>query len=128
MRIKALSETETYIYESEDQTSFTIGRSSEADFTIRINELSRVHCKVYIEDNNQIFIEDLNSKNGVKINGEKIESGKKIQVFPDSYVLITADIQLCLFEGDTLTGLKVEDALKPSRLLGSKKYKRIKHF
>ncbi|MFA7613651.1 MAG: FHA domain-containing protein [Candidatus Caldatribacteriota bacterium] len=123
MRIKAISETETYIYETEDKSSFTIGRSSEADFTIRVNELSKVHCKIYLEDN-QIFIEDMNSKNGVRVDGEKIPAEEKIEIFPDSSVLITSDLQLNLFGNETQTALKVEAVVRAKPLVRTSALKR----
>lgn len=63
--------------QSIDKTSFTIGRSKEADIVLKIEGMSRKHLQVDI-DGDQIYITDLNSSNGVFINEEKIEPGKKV--------------------------------------------------
>jgi len=62
-----------------DGTTAQIGRSSENQ--VRLNEpsVSRNHAKVYRE-NEQYFIEDLQSRNGTWINGNVIESGVWVQV------------------------------------------------
>jgi diguanylate cyclase (GGDEF)-like protein len=56
-----------------------IGRGSANQ--VRLNEpsVSRKHAKIY-RDNDQYFIEDLQSRNGTWINGEVIESGARLQV------------------------------------------------
>ena len=58
----------------EVQTSkpITIGRGKDADVTIDDGMCSRVHCAIRYWDD--IFvIRDKNSRNGVVINGEKVE-------------------------------------------------------
>jgi pSer/pThr/pTyr-binding forkhead associated (FHA) protein len=59
-----------------DKKSFSIGRSKDADITLAIEGISRKHLQIDIEDD-QIFVTDLNSSNGVFINEEKIEAGVK---------------------------------------------------
>ncbi len=54
-----------------DEESFSIGRSGEAGLQIEENGVSRVHVVVWVS-NNQIFIEDQNSKNGTRVNEQAI--------------------------------------------------------
>lgn len=54
-----------------DEESFSIGRSGEAGLQIEENGVSRVHIVVWVT-NNQIFIEDQNSKNGTRVNEQAI--------------------------------------------------------
>lgn len=50
---------------------FTMGRSAESDFHIHDNLISRIHCKLSVEDG-KWFIEDLNSTNGTWLVGQKV--------------------------------------------------------
>jgi len=49
----------------------TIGRSDKADFPVKDEALSRHHCLVEL-DNGEFFITDLNSTNGVTIDGKRL--------------------------------------------------------
>jgi DNA-binding NtrC family response regulator/pSer/pThr/pTyr-binding forkhead associated (FHA) protein len=55
--------------------SLVVGRAPPADVTIRDSSLSRQHASIELKDG-EVFVEDLQSTNGTRINGEKIESGK----------------------------------------------------
>ncbi len=121
MRIKVLSDIETFIYEPESP-QFTIGRSTDADFTISSSELSRKHCKVYIREH-RVFVEDLESKNGVYVDGQKITPNTKVEIFPETEVMLTKELQLKIFGGETRTGLKLEAFIAPKPLV---KYKKTK--
>ena len=57
----------------------TIGRSSGADVTIRDTLLSREHCKIEQSDAGYT-ITDLNSSNGLRVQGNKLESGSSVPV------------------------------------------------
>ncbi|PCJ58310.1 MAG: hypothetical protein COA79_13715 [Planctomycetota bacterium] len=48
-----------------------LGRSSSCDITVKDNSISREHVKIFKEDDIYV-LEDLNSNNGVKYEGEKI--------------------------------------------------------
>ncbi len=53
------------------ETPVTIGRSKACTYTINDSKLSSRHCLLYIK-NNILFVEDLESKNGVNLNGINI--------------------------------------------------------
>ncbi len=57
---------------------FTIGRSSESDLIIPLNGVSRLHNLVYAKDAD-IFIQDLNSSFGTKINGQSLTKNKIVR-------------------------------------------------
>ena len=67
---------------------FTIGRGSEADLRINDPGISRLHARISCEDDPQgmkITIQDLNSTNGVIVNGERVTStelgdGSRIEI------------------------------------------------
>jgi diguanylate cyclase (GGDEF)-like protein len=56
-----------------------IGRDPENEVRLNETSVSRKHAKIY-RDNNQYYIEDLQSRNGTWINGHAITSGLRLQV------------------------------------------------
>ncbi len=61
-----------------DQNRFVIGRgSSDTDLTIRDGNISRKHCAIIYRNNNW-YLKDLDSTNGVEFRGNRIES-KRIE-------------------------------------------------
>ena len=58
---------------------YTIGRSPDNDIQIMDNTISRNHLKI-IRKKNEYFIEDLNSKNGTFVNGERVKAGVLVAV------------------------------------------------
>ena len=76
------------------QSPFLIGRQSDNHLVLRDNRVSRIHARI-VREQNDYFIEDLNSRHGMFINGNKAEGRTKLdhsdQInfgFPDSYQLI----------------------------------------
>jgi diguanylate cyclase (GGDEF)-like protein len=59
--------------------SVQIGRSAANQIRLEDPSVSRNHAKIY-RDDDQYFIEDLQSRNGTWINGNVIESGVRVQV------------------------------------------------
>jgi len=59
------------------EQAVTIGRSTEADVVIEDDRLSRRHCEIRQEED-QFYIQDLESKNGTYLNGERIESSTRL--------------------------------------------------
>jgi sigma-B regulation protein RsbU (phosphoserine phosphatase) len=54
-----------------DTVPFTIGRQGDNQLVLRDNRASRVHARIVAEDG-AYFIEDLNSRHGVFVNGERV--------------------------------------------------------
>ena len=50
----------------------TVGRASRADFVIDVPLVSRVHCRLMMNDDGALELEDLGSTNGTFVNGHKI--------------------------------------------------------
>lgn len=50
----------------------TLGRSKSNDISIPHEGLSRVHCRIELNDQGEIVVTDLNSTNGILIQGNKI--------------------------------------------------------
>lgn len=50
----------------------TVGRAARADFVIDAALVSRVHCRLMLNDADQLELEDLGSTNGTFVNGRKV--------------------------------------------------------
>ncbi|RLI46365.1 hypothetical protein DRO61_09315, partial [Candidatus Bathyarchaeota archaeon] len=65
----------------------TIGRSSDNDICISDIGVSRHHAK-FLKKHDRVFIVDLNSSQGVFIDGKKIEPGLEVEIEKDSDLLL----------------------------------------
>src|SRR5215472_14054621 len=76
-----------------DRFPFLIGRQGDNHLVLRDNRASRNHARIFT-DNGAYFIEDLNSRHGVYVNGERVkrhqlsDSDRIDFGFQDSYRLI----------------------------------------
>jgi predicted component of type VI protein secretion system len=55
-----------------DKTTVIVGRSPKSDLVIPSDGISRSHCKIEYTKDKQFFITDLDSANGVSLNGERL--------------------------------------------------------
>lgn len=87
-----------------------IGRSSDNDFVVPLTDFSRRHCLITIKGE-YVFIMDLGSKNGVTVDGKKIEPHVQKAIYPANEVLIANHFQLILPETiiKTRSGISVEE-------------------
>jgi serine phosphatase RsbU (regulator of sigma subunit) len=56
---------------------FTIGRQADNNLALRDNRASRYHARI-VEENGDFFVEDLNSRHGVIVNGDRIHERHKL--------------------------------------------------
>ena len=75
---------------------FVIGRAEDCHLRPRSEMISRYHCVIHVGDD--VVVRDLGSKNGVRLNGErvsaeqKIKNGDKLVIGPlEFYVHIASD-------------------------------------
>lgn len=59
------------------QKTFIIGRSNKCDIVIPQEGMSRQHVQVDVEDNGDVYVTDMGSTNGVYIDGNRLEVGKR---------------------------------------------------
>lgn len=50
----------------------TVGRAAGADFVVDAALVSRVHCRLTLNQTNELELEDLGSTNGTFVNGRKV--------------------------------------------------------
>src|ERR1700674_4649590 len=71
-----------------DRLPFLIGRQGDNHLVLRDNRASRTHARI-VSENGEYFIEDLDSRHGVYVNGDKLCNSDRIDIgFQDSYRLI----------------------------------------
>lgn len=68
-----------------------IGRREDCDLRIAVNDVSRKHCQITLEDD-EIAVADLGSSNGTFVNGQRVKkhtltAGDTLQVGPVSFVV-----------------------------------------
>lgn len=51
----------------------TIGRTAKADFVLDAALVSRVHCRLVSESDDELTVEDLESTNGILVNGRRVD-------------------------------------------------------
>jgi sigma-B regulation protein RsbU (phosphoserine phosphatase) len=72
---------------------FTIGRQGDNNLVLRDNRASRAHARI-VAENGDYFVEDLDSRHGVFVNGHRVKRHKLIDAdridfgFQDSYRLV----------------------------------------
>lgn len=54
-----------------------VGRRESCDIVLRFANVSALHCEVVLE-NGYWYVKDLNSRNGTKVNGIKVENEKRL--------------------------------------------------
>jgi two-component system cell cycle response regulator len=55
-------------------SQYIVGRDSEADFVVSRSSVSRQHARLYIDDDGNWWVEDLNSTNGTFVNESRIHA------------------------------------------------------
>ena len=64
----------------------TIGKFSNlSDVVLKDPTVSRIHARVLREDG-EMYIQDLNSKNGTFINGKRLLPNEKMVIIPDDEI------------------------------------------
>ena len=52
----------------------TVGRAPRADFVVDAPLVSRLHCRLTLQDDG-VLVEDLDSTNGTFVNGSRVQKG-----------------------------------------------------
>jgi phosphoserine phosphatase RsbU/P len=76
-----------------DPGGMTIGRSTSCDIVLDNEKVSRQHARIFCDPFDRWLVQDIGSRNGIKVNGERVEvhailSGEDITVGPFSLGII----------------------------------------
>ncbi len=82
-------------FEIEKDVTF-IGRTTENDIQIPHNSVSRRHARI-IRQEDRLYLEDLTSQNGTRVNGQSVAPGDKVEITEGCFISI-ADALLSLGE------------------------------
>ncbi len=74
-----------------------VGRRESCDIVLPYSNISGHHCLLEIEEG-YWFVRDLNSRNGVKVNGQKILPGLKKRIDPGNEVSIAKNEYVCDYD------------------------------
>ena len=61
------------VFRITDGSIKTMGRATRADFIVDAPLVSRVHCRLTADKSGQLVVEDLESTNGTRLNGERVK-------------------------------------------------------
>lgn len=107
MKLKIKARGEIFSHDS-DKESVTIGRSSENDFQIPLEDFSRKHCVVTFKGN-YAFIMDLGSKNGVSIDGKRCTPHEQYPIYLNSKVILANHFEFILPDGTSIKEVEILD-------------------
>jgi adenylate cyclase len=81
------------------KNTLLVGRRENCDIVLRFSNVSGQHCQLSLDDG-YWFVQDLNSQNGVKVNGvrvmtrKRLDPGDKLSVAKHQYELIYSPAEL----------------------------------
>jgi pSer/pThr/pTyr-binding forkhead associated (FHA) protein len=105
-----------------DQNEIIIGREPSSDIQIDNIAISREHACI-VKGPNDCFIEDMNSKNGIFINGKKIN--KKFLKTNDEVTIGKYSLQIVLEEDPAIRKNRKTKAIDTTYRMGAAEYKKI---
>jgi pSer/pThr/pTyr-binding forkhead associated (FHA) protein len=105
-----------------DQNEIIIGREPGSDIQIDNIAISREHACI-VKGPNDCFIEDMNSKNGIFINGKKIN--KKFLKTNDEITIGKYSLQIVLEEDPELRKKRQSIGIDTTYRMGAAEYKKI---
>ena len=100
MKLRIKARGDIYYHEIESET-VTIGRSSENDFVIPLEDFSRFHCQVSFKGE-YAFIMDLGSKNGMLIDGKRAIPKQQYPIYQNTKVILANHFEFILPEGTSI--------------------------
>lgn len=71
--LKGAGAGDAMLFRLTDGSIKTMGRATRADFIVDAPLVSRVHCRLTADKSGQLVVEDLDSTNGTRLNGERVK-------------------------------------------------------
>lgn len=97
------------------QEQLVIGRGAECDIVIPERRISREHVRVWRAVEGDYFVEDLNSKNGTHVNGERLEIPRLLTEGDE--IQIALSVKVKFVGAEATVPLTAEDVLDASNRL-----------
>jgi serine/threonine protein kinase len=99
----------------------TVGRRADANIVLSCPSISRLHA-LFERDGRMVWLTDLNSLNGTYVNGCRMESNRRVMLYPGdrihfgsllepdlTFVILRNRVAKSMLEGDVLTGPSTSD-------------------
>lgn len=74
-----------------------VGRREDNDIVLQFSNISGHHCVLELEEG-YWFVRDSNSRNGIKVNGQKIMPGLKKRVDPGDELAVAKNFYVCEYD------------------------------
>lgn len=101
MRLKIKGMGQEFFHDGKSE-SISIGRSSDNDFVVPMEDFSRKHCLV-TRKGDYFFITDLGSKNGIIIDGVRLTANKTYPIYVKNCIILANHFEMIL-PGGSFTG------------------------
>ncbi len=75
-----------------ERDDIKIGRGNECDLTLDERQISRQHIRIF-RDDNQFYVEDLNSKNGTWLNGNQMKGTRVLADGDEIHLALVIRVQ-----------------------------------
>lgn len=86
-------------YNMQDSSTYSIGTDpSSCDIVFHDNSVSRQHARITIDEEGNVMIQDLKSRNGTIVDGKKIETPQKLQT---NTVVSTGTTSFLIFDRES---------------------------
>lgn len=95
LKLTLTSPSKTYSFSGEGKDKILIGRSLRCEFSVPVEEISREHCLIEVEDENY-YITDLDSSNGVWVDQVKILPRTRVKISEKSAIVLSKSYVLNL--------------------------------
>jgi two-component system, NtrC family, response regulator AtoC len=76
-----------------ERGAITVGRDSDVDLRLADPSASARHCRLHVEGG-RVSIEDLGSRNGTQVRGQRIEPGERVSLATGESVLVAGAVLL----------------------------------
>jgi two-component system response regulator AtoC len=81
------------VHDLPDRGNLTVGRAEDVDVRLTDPGTSALHCRIHVEAG-RVTIEDVGSRNGTQIRGQRIEAGERILLAAGESALVGAAVLL----------------------------------
>ena len=81
------------VHDLPDRGTLVIGRGEDVDVRINDPGASARHCTLHVESG-RVAIEDLGSRNGTQIRGQRIDAGERVMLAPGESALVAGAVLL----------------------------------
>jgi two-component system response regulator AtoC len=81
------------VHDLPDRGSLVIGRGAEADVRLADPSASALHARIHVEGG-RVWIEDMKSRNGTQVRGQRIEAGERVPLATGEAALVGGAVLL----------------------------------